>query len=922
MLPGDDAKHSEDTEASQAVEPICKPECEPATAPYSHRGTADTSPQRRTAAATATAAKSSITSEPHAQVPQPCPQAESEKTIIQAWHVFELAWQDAGLGNQYFMEAEELVKTVSLLDKSFEDELIGCLFQLSKKPEVLSELSTIIEHASQVKPTDSIEAIRALPYVSVALSPRPNPKEWAPEPAVVAVQSQGVEEGKSTAPQAQPATALEATLGIAFVPREMRREKPDQGLAKLSIEELGLSIRSINSLKRQGIHNLIDLAGRDAENLSGLKNLGSKAVEEIRDGLLRVGLSLPFTQVAITHSMSNQGGRIVLEGVTEDDLLTIPNFGRTSLEELRQCLAERGISISVESCRDANRGLSRDSEPQLPELETLREWTSWSGSSSVVTLADVLALDIAALPEDVGAAREKLLSTVLSAEPSYRPAPSALLDDLRAVLDPRHLEILDRRRWSQHRRTLQDIATELSLSRERVRQLQVQAEKALRLNVSNSQRLRWLLHSLRYEIGSLTTDESLTDVFDRYGIAADSLYWRMLLNLAGPYTLYENGFAGLTGADLQDKLAADAQGMLESNGHMDHQTLTELLGSAGLKGDAVVTRFLEKVAGLKRFDQQWYCWKGSSIDKAFVVLMAHGKPLTAEEITIRIGEGHTARTLCNGMTKDNRFIRTSIKQWGLREWGLEEYSGIVDEIYERIDANGGTADIEWLVDDIVKTFDVSENSVRMYLGTLAFAVENGLVRRRVDSDEWPVDSSLRAARGTYRVGASVRYEIRVSKDVLRGSGQAIPTGTAMALGVSPGAKRTFTSQTGDEVMVGWRPWSTTGPDIGSLRLPANEVGASEGNYLVLVFDTRDQTVEALLVTAESDPATVLKLLGDVNSNCDANAVLADAIEVGRGEVRSALRARGDERIADMLPKQHTGEERLRAAIGDLIDELK
>jgi hypothetical protein len=397
----------------------------------------------------------------------------------------------------------------------------------------------------------------------------------------------------------------------------------------------------------------------------------------------------------------------------------------------------------------------------------------------------------------------------------------------------------------------------------------------------------------------------------------------MLLDLGGPYTVIENGFVYLTGAGNLEKLATKIQSAVASDGHIEHQAVAELLGTAGLTGDAVVTRFLDKVTGLKRFDEKWYRWNGTSIDKSNVVLKANGTPLTADEITKRIGEGHAATTVYNGLSKDDRFIRTSIKKWGLREWGLEEYSGIVEEIYERIEAKDGTADLEWLVEDIAKTFDVSENSIRMYLGTLAFVVESGRVRKRVDSDGWPVDSTLRSARGTYRVRDSIRYELKVSKDVLRGSGQCIPTGTAVALGVPPGMKRSFATKTGINIYVGWRPWSTTGPDIGSIRSLASTAGASEGDYLVLVFDTQNQTIEASLLKAESDQATVLKVLADAIINSDASTMMAEAIEVSRGEVRSALRARGDERIAELLSQQHDVEdEGLRAAVGDLLEELQ
>jgi uncharacterized protein len=58
------------------------------------------------------------------------------------------------------------------------------------------------------------------------------------------------------------------------------------------VEELQLSLRSYNSLRREGIHTVGDLASRTREELLAIDNIGPASVEEIRQKLATLSLSL------------------------------------------------------------------------------------------------------------------------------------------------------------------------------------------------------------------------------------------------------------------------------------------------------------------------------------------------------------------------------------------------------------------------------------------------------------------------------------------------------------------------------------------------------------------------------------------------------------------------------------------------------
>ena len=60
----------------------------------------------------------------------------------------------------------------------------------------------------------------------------------------------------------------------------------------LTIEELDLSVRSFNCLKRANINNVADLISRTGEDMMKVRNIGRKSLEEVQNKLAMMGLSL------------------------------------------------------------------------------------------------------------------------------------------------------------------------------------------------------------------------------------------------------------------------------------------------------------------------------------------------------------------------------------------------------------------------------------------------------------------------------------------------------------------------------------------------------------------------------------------------------------------------------------------------------
>ena len=78
-------------------------------------------------------------------------------------------------------------------------------------------------------------------------------------------------------------------LPVSMVqPEDDKREK----VLEMTIEELELSVRAYNCLKRAGINRVAELVPRNQEDMMKVRNLGRKSLEEVEQKLHELGLSL------------------------------------------------------------------------------------------------------------------------------------------------------------------------------------------------------------------------------------------------------------------------------------------------------------------------------------------------------------------------------------------------------------------------------------------------------------------------------------------------------------------------------------------------------------------------------------------------------------------------------------------------------
>src|SRR5699024_7720815 len=86
-------------------------------------------------------------------------------------------------------------------------------------------------------------------------------------------------------------TDLSETMGNKSTVVEKEEAQRDKVL-ELTIEELDLSVRSFNCLKRASINTVEDLISKSEEEMMKVRNLGRKSLEEVVNKLAMMGLSL------------------------------------------------------------------------------------------------------------------------------------------------------------------------------------------------------------------------------------------------------------------------------------------------------------------------------------------------------------------------------------------------------------------------------------------------------------------------------------------------------------------------------------------------------------------------------------------------------------------------------------------------------
>ena len=71
-----------------------------------------------------------------------------------------------------------------------------------------------------------------------------------------------------------------------------KEEDIKEKVLEMTIEELDLSVRSYNCLKRAGINTVEELTNKSEDDMMKVRNLGKKSLEEVKHKLAELDLGL------------------------------------------------------------------------------------------------------------------------------------------------------------------------------------------------------------------------------------------------------------------------------------------------------------------------------------------------------------------------------------------------------------------------------------------------------------------------------------------------------------------------------------------------------------------------------------------------------------------------------------------------------
>ncbi|MGO9150087.1 MAG: sigma factor-like helix-turn-helix DNA-binding protein [Acidimicrobiales bacterium] len=486
-------------------------------------------------------------------------------------------------------------------------------------------------------------------------------------------------------------------------------------------------------------------------------------------------------------------------------------------------------------------------------------------------------------------------------ERSSRPGASGadwvdMARDVFARLEPRAQTILVERVFALDgsKPTLQELGDRFNLSRERVRQIESKALKALPRRAAISGELADVVGRVRDGLGLLFSVQELAAALDLELDATNMpIEVQLVLFFAGPYRLVGQTVVGSRfETALNEALRPVAQGPIPL------EEVRASMRRASI-GDNRHLSLLRDRHDLRVYGELVVPWSGSVGDKAALVLSLKQRLMTAEEIHEELGEGSLA-TLKNYLAGEPRFQRRGPHTWGLTEWGGDKYKSIAAEMADELRGLPNGMPVDRLKRLLDEKFAIRASSVEIMSATHPMFMRDGVWIRLRESDEpYIPDTALEEARDCVVIDGMWAWRHLVTHDTLRGSGHLIPEAFAASLRLSPRSRLAMETEFGTIPLY----WPSQSPGIGSLRRVTDALGASIGDYLFVIPNDGRLDFELVRRTEleAAEPAKELLLrLGQVG---DVHALLpACASAIGlpgyaqADEIEDLFNIRGDRDI--------------------------
>lgn len=430
--------------------------------------------------------------------------------------------------------------------------------------------------------------------------------------------------------------------------------------------------------------------------------------------------------------------------------------------------------------------------------------------------------------------------------------PTKIFDDYLRGLDTRSRDILMTRTFNLHSpETLVEVAARWGVTRERVRQIEVRAKERL-VAAFEKPFTKFGYRTILPLTHRIVSSEDLYSA--AIAVASNSDFRDCLagfvLDLFGPWQSV-GSWAHHTALDervanLRQRLSrgADKYGFLES------ELIQDACGTL-FKNPSERDRFLTDEVGLGHYFEQWTLRNTlrSQVAAAFKKI---GRPATKEEIGDLLGHPRVGSIFGNMP----EIIRADRFRWGFKEWIEDAYEGIVGEIEQRIEEYNGSVPLQLLLREIPTRFDVAESSVKAYIYSDAFVVENDMVRLANIEDYSP--RSPRLLSDAVEINGRWGYRSRIFDRHFNGYSLGVNFDVAFANGLRPGDDLVVPIEGHDEeVSLIWRSHSINRlVDVGRVANFLLSQGYQAGEEVVIIpSQTSVQMIPAKSLGLEDEHAS-------------------------------------------------------------------
>lgn len=495
----------------------------------------------------------------------------------------------------------------------------------------------------------------------------------------------------------------------------------------------------------------------------------------------------------------------------------------------------------------------------------------------------------------------------------FLDGPLEVFNALAMTWDERQTTIAAKRVFAIDKIALEALGEQFGVTRERIRQIQIHVEKQFLQWLSSDQGRLFQGHMLAVEdlLGPVAAEHELQQCHPDHQATVPTLGLPLWQILAGslPHREWTDGW--LVDGDLTERQEETRSALTQrcSESALPWAEAVELLAALDIR-EEVAEQWLTDLTGFHLLDGHLLPWGRAVNDRAEAVFMLVGHPMSAADLLAKLSDGTALLSLRNQLQADDRFMRRDRDLYGLRSWGGTEYLGIREMITRELEERGGEARSEDIVSSLCAQFEVSDKSVRAYLGGAGFdRFKRGWVRLASTTDADGADYQPRRdvaqTRRCFQTGQGTWwYRVDITREHLRGSGFPVPSGFAAHLGLTPGGKIELLHQVGEAIAT----WGNQ-PTFGSLRPLLEEMGVAEGDHVFLA--AKEGHLKALRIEQEpegdtDDTRRALRLMAlsgrvsvaDMPTVLGRRIGLADATTMD--EVHAHLRLRGDKDILALL----------------------